>query len=294
MKESIAALSSDKRIQLVLIAFCFGAFLEGTGGGGAPVAIAGSFLIGLGFEPFQAATLCLLANTAPVAWGAVGNPIRVLHGVTGLQEAALSAMTGRILPPCRRSCRSGWCGAWSAGVRHLRSGRLWRSAGCRSRWCSSTGRISRNRAWSTCWPRSCRCVVMVAFLKVWRPAAVLAHDRAAGSDVSHEAVHSFGAVIKGWSPFLLASVLIFLAAQPLVAGHMNFPALKLPMPWLHRAVFRVPPVVTEPTPEDAHCRPEPAVASRHGGLCAAGRSRHSGWAFRRGGSPASSSGRLCG
>ena len=76
MKESIAALSTDKRLQLILIAFCFGAFLEGTGGGGAPVAIAGSFLIGLGFEPFQAATLCLLANTAPVAWGAVGNPIR--------------------------------------------------------------------------------------------------------------------------------------------------------------------------------------------------------------------------
>ena len=72
MKDSIAALSSDKRLQLVLIAFCFGAFLEGTGGGGAPVAIAGSFLIGLGFNPFQAATLCLVANTAPVAWGGVG------------------------------------------------------------------------------------------------------------------------------------------------------------------------------------------------------------------------------
>ncbi len=84
MKDSIANLSADKRIQVILIAFCFGAFLEGTGGGGAPVAIAGSFLIGLGFPPFQAATVCLLANTAPVAWGAVGNPIRVLTGVTGL------------------------------------------------------------------------------------------------------------------------------------------------------------------------------------------------------------------
>src|SRR4029077_9583001 len=82
MKESIAALSSDRRVQLILVAFCFGAFLEGTGGGGAPVAIAGSFLIGLGFEPFQAATLCLLANTAPVAWGGVGNPMRTLAGGT--------------------------------------------------------------------------------------------------------------------------------------------------------------------------------------------------------------------
>src|SRR3954462_5054641 len=99
MKESIASLSSDRRLQLILVAFCFGAFLEGTGGGGAPVAIAGSFLIGLGFEPFQAATLCLLANTAPVAWGAAGHPIRVLAGVTNLPEPALGAMAGRILPP---------------------------------------------------------------------------------------------------------------------------------------------------------------------------------------------------
>ena len=99
MKDSIAGLSSDKRLQLILIAFCFGAFLEGTGGGGAPVAIAGAFLIGLGFPPFQAATLCLIANTAPVAWGGVGNPIRVLAGVTGLPEAQFSAMAGRILPP---------------------------------------------------------------------------------------------------------------------------------------------------------------------------------------------------
>jgi lactate permease len=99
MKESISAVSSDQRIQIVLIAFCFGAFMEGTGGGGAPVAIAGSFLIGLGFPPFQAATACLLANTAPVAWGAVGTPIRILAGVTGLSEANLNAMVGRILPP---------------------------------------------------------------------------------------------------------------------------------------------------------------------------------------------------
>ena len=89
MRDSIATLSTDRRIQLILVAFCFGAFLEGTGGGGAPVAIAGSFLIGLGFEPFQAATLCLIANTAPVAWGAVGTPIRVLAGVTGFSESAL-------------------------------------------------------------------------------------------------------------------------------------------------------------------------------------------------------------
>ena len=68
LQDSIGGITNDRRLQLILIAFCFGAFLEGTGGGGAPVAIAGSFLIGLGFPPFQAATLCLLANTAPERW----------------------------------------------------------------------------------------------------------------------------------------------------------------------------------------------------------------------------------
>ena len=87
MKQSIAALSSDRRLQAVLIAFCFGAFLEGTGGGGAPVAIAGAFLIGLGFPPFQAAVLCLIANTAPVAWGAVGNPDSRVGGRHGLARS---------------------------------------------------------------------------------------------------------------------------------------------------------------------------------------------------------------
>src|SRR4026209_1876837 len=99
MKDSIAGLSSDKRLQLVLIAFCFGAFLEDTAGGRGPVAIAGAFLMGLGFSPFQSATLCLLANTAPVAWGGVGNPIRVLNGVTGLPIHELNAMGGRPGPP---------------------------------------------------------------------------------------------------------------------------------------------------------------------------------------------------
>jgi len=99
MKASIARLSGDRRIQAVLIAFSFGAFLEGTAGFGAPVAISAAFLVGLGFKPFQAALLCLIANTAPVAWGAIGTPLRTLAEVTGLDVEALSMTSGRILPP---------------------------------------------------------------------------------------------------------------------------------------------------------------------------------------------------
>jgi lactate permease len=98
MKASVASLSADRRIQAVLVAFCFGAFVEGAAGFGAPVAISAAFLVGLGFDPFKAALLCLIANTAPVAWGSIGTPILTLSKVTGLDVDALSATSGRILP----------------------------------------------------------------------------------------------------------------------------------------------------------------------------------------------------
>ncbi len=99
MKASVASLSGDRRLQAVLVAFSFGAFIEGAAGFGAPVAISAAFLVGLGFQPFQAALLCLIANTAPVAWGGIGIPLRTLSAVTGLDVEALSGTCGRILPP---------------------------------------------------------------------------------------------------------------------------------------------------------------------------------------------------
>src|SRR5436853_810651 len=98
MKESVASITPDRRLQVLLVAFCFGALIEGAAGFGAPVAIAGAFMIGLGFEPFYAAALNLIADTAPVAWGAIGTPVHTLASVTGLPESDLNAMIGRILP----------------------------------------------------------------------------------------------------------------------------------------------------------------------------------------------------
>ena len=98
MKETVAGITPDRRLQVLLVAFCFGAFIEGAAGFGAPVAIAGAFMIGLGFRPFHAAALNLIANTAPVAWGAIGTPVHTLAAVSGLPESDLSAMIGRILP----------------------------------------------------------------------------------------------------------------------------------------------------------------------------------------------------
>jgi lactate permease len=267
MKESIAALSADRRLQLVLIAFCFGAFLEGTGGGGAPVAIAGSFLIGLGFDPFQAATLCLLANTAPVAWGAVGNPIRTLVGVTGLSESALSAMTGRILPPISAILpfwlvRSmvGWRETFDVWPALAVSGLSF--AGMQFYWSNfqESGLVDIVAAVFSL-------LLMVAFLKVWHPRTILAAGKSQGPaspgmrelrtqnselrtdgeardvrQVIGPVRHSTRAVLKGWSPFILSSILIFLAGLPASNRMLTFASLKQPVPYLHNLVYRMPPV----------------------------------------------------
>jgi lactate permease len=248
MKDSIAGLSSDKRLQLVLIAFCFGAFLEGTGGGGAPVAIAGSFLIGLGFKPFQSATLCLIANTAPVAWGGVGNPIRVLAGVTGLPEMDFSAMAGRILPPLSfilpfwlvRSM-VGWRETWQVWPALLVSGLSF--AAMQFYWSNfqDPGLVDIVAAVFSL-------LATVAFLKFWKPAKVIPVSGELAESSRH---HSIADVLKGWSPFIIASILIFVTGLPAIARYLNFSALRTPMPFLHNAVLKMPPVSPQPMPEDA-------------------------------------------
>jgi lactate permease len=249
MKESIAGVSSDKRLQAILIAFCFGAFLEGSGGGGAPVAIAGSFLIGLGFPPFQAATVCLLANTAPVAWGGVGNPIRVLNGVTGLPTHELNAMVGRILPPfsfilpfwlVRSMC--GWRRTFEVLPALVVSGASF--AAMQFYWSNyqETGLVDIVAAIFSL-------LAMVAFLRWWKPRSVM--EVSAGERTMEIRSHGALAVLRGWSPFILASLLIFLWALPSFNQYLKIPALTFPTPWLHNAVVRTPPVTPVPTPEAA-------------------------------------------
>src|SRR5207247_1941984 len=115
IKDSVGGLTSDRRLQAMFIAFSFGAFIEGAAGFGAPVAVSGAMLAGLGFDPFFAAGICLLANTAPVAFGSIGIPVTTLATVTGLPVLALSAMVGRlcamisiIIPAYLIVVMSGW------------------------------------------------------------------------------------------------------------------------------------------------------------------------------------------
>ena len=103
IKDSIASITDDRRLQALLIAFSFGAFIEGAAGFGTPVAITAAMLVGLGFNPLYAAGICLIANTAPVAFGGVGIPIITAGAVTGLDAMAVSRMAGR-QPPFLRIC----------------------------------------------------------------------------------------------------------------------------------------------------------------------------------------------
>ena len=137
VKRSVAALSPDRRVQALLIAFCFGTFVEGAAGFGTPVAICAALMIGLGFSPLYAAGLALIANTSPVAFGALGTPIITLAKISGLDEMALSQMAGRqlpffslIVPAWLVAVMSGWRGVVVAGRRSP-------SAGARSPPCSS-------------------------------------------------------------------------------------------------------------------------------------------------------------
>ena len=114
VKDTIAGVGSDRRVQALLIAFCFGAFIEGAAGFGTPVAISAAMLIGLGFRPLEAAGLALIGNTAPVAFGALGIPLITLATVTGLPLDLLSAMVGRILVLFCVPCPSGWSGPCAA------------------------------------------------------------------------------------------------------------------------------------------------------------------------------------
>jgi len=249
MKQSIAALSRDVRLQMVLIAFCFGAFLEGTGGGGAPVAIAGSFLIGLGFPPFQAATICLIANTAPVAWGGVGNPVRVLAGVTGLPEHAFNATIGRILPAFAlilpfwmmrtsfdwKKTREVMPALLVSGGSFALMQFAWSNFG-------ETGLVDIVASIFSL-------LVMVVFLKFWAPKNIVAGFRS--EEREPPKAHSTTAVLKGWSPFILASVLIFLFAIPSFSSYLKFRNLTFPLAGLHNLVIRVPPLAPHPEPEEA-------------------------------------------
>ena len=250
IKESIGGLTPDRRLQVLLIAFAFGAVLEGAGGGGAPVAIAGAMMVGLGFDPFAAAILCLIANTAPVAYGGVGNPIRALVAVTGLPDADLSAMVGRILP-------------WTALILPfwlVRSMAKWRDTF--SIWpallvCGGTfGAIQfywsnyRDSALVDIVGGMVTLAALALFFKVWKPTRIWIYPHELAPKTKTRGKHT-AAVLHAWLPFLLLAFFVVLWGVPVIKKALDKTNIVLPVPGLHQQVLRVPPVVDKPRTEPA-------------------------------------------
>jgi len=259
MKASIARLSGDRRLQAVLVAFSFGAFLEGAAGFGAPVAISAAFLVGLGFRPFQAALLCLIANTAPVAWGAIGTPIRTLAGVTGLDVEALSATSGRILPPLslilpfwlvRSMCP--WRETLAVWPALLAVGGTF--AGVQFAWSNFVGfeLVDLVSAIASL-------LAGVAVLRFWRPKSEWRFEHDEAGDLADRAAGGVAlapparAVARAWMPFVLLSATVLIWGLPAVKREMDArTSTKWKIPGLHERIARGEAVTghAEPTPKD--------------------------------------------
>jgi lactate permease len=267
MKDSVAAISQDRRLQALLIAFAFGAFIEGCAGFGAPVAISGAFMIGLGFDPFYAAILNLIANTAPVAWGSIGTPIHTLAAVTGLNESDLSAMTGRILP-----FTSIIVPIWL--VRVMSSTRATLEVMPAILVCGVSFAITQF-LWSNYVDSNlvdiasaAACIVsMLVFLRFWQPKSIWRFQK--DSAVStHNHNYTRGQIARAWMPFAILTVFVLLWGLPSIKTPLNRAttpsfAVTLPdgkprpgppgwdVPMLHGQVYRDQPVVPTRAPEAA-------------------------------------------
>lgn len=214
VKNSVAGLSADRRLQALLIAFSFGAFVEGAAGFGTPVAISAALMIGTGFSPLHAAGLALIANTSPVAFGALGTPITTLADVTGLSEMKLSAMAGRQLPFFSLIVPA-WLVWTMAGWRGVRG--VWPAI------LVSGGSFAVMQFWVANWfgPRLVdvagglvSLVCLAVFLKLWRPAEVWQFAAQAAPDSQKS--HTLGEVVSAWVPWVLLSVCVFVWGLPQV------------------------------------------------------------------------------
>ena len=260
MKESVAGITPDRRLQVLLVAFFFGAFIEGAAGFGAPVAIAGAFMIGLGFKPFHAAALNLIANTSPVAWGAIGTPVHTLAAVSGLPESDLSAMIGRILPITGLivpfwlvRAMVGWAETFEVlpailvvGVSFSLTQYLWSNHVDSNLVDIAGGVVSL--------------LATVVFLRFWRPKRIwrFEDERAAAPVVQARGnpatapKHTAGQVAKAWMPFAILSLTVLVWGLPAIKGAINKATTPIwNVPLLHNAVTRAAPVVTKLTPEAA-------------------------------------------
>ena len=245
IRDSIGSLSRDRRIQALLIAFAFGAFIEGAAGFGTPVAVAAAMLTGLGFSPFYAASICLLANTAPVAFGSIGTPILTLATVTNLPLDRLSAAVGRICAPISLFVPAyliAVMGGWKAAKRVLPAIVL----------CGVSFATTQILVSNFLGPQLTDILsslvtmgALVLLLCFWKPK----DDFTLEGDHTAQGVsprRSAGEIMLAWGPYAILVVMVLLWG--FFKTPLNKVTLAFPWPGLHEQVLQVAPVVVTPTP----------------------------------------------
>ncbi len=260
LQDSIAGITEDRRLQLLLIAFAFGAFFEGAAGFGTPVAVTAAILIGLGFSPLAASGLSLIANTAPVAYGALGTPIITMAKVHGYDLMALSGMVGRQLPLF--SFLVPFWLIWAFAGRKAMM-QIWPAI-------VVTGlsfALSQFYVSNYIGPELVDVIAalvsmisLVLFLKVWSPKEIWRstslknHEETpiSAENLKAPTVHSRGEVIRAWMPWIILTVFVFIWGLPSVKAFFNgIYAPKFPIDGLHNMIEKVAPAVANPTKEAA-------------------------------------------
>jgi lactate permease len=253
IKNSLARLTSDCRLQALLIAFAFGAFIEGAAGSGVPVAVCAAMLTGMGFNRLKAAGICLLANTAPVAFGAIGLPIIMLQKSTGLDLMNLSAATGRISAPLSL-CVPAYMVVLVAGWSGLR-GVLPAAIAC-----GVTFAVVQVTVSNLVGPQLTDILAAIAAIfclvllfRMWQPKQNLsASEIYAGETAAVPSTHyRASTIIWAWLPYVLLAVCVLCWGTPIINKVLLKTSIIIEWPSLHRLVMRMPPVVPVATPYDA-------------------------------------------
>jgi lactate permease len=260
LRNSLAMLAPDPRIQVILIAFSLGAFFEGAAGFGTPVAVTSAILIQLGFRPLAASGLSLIANTAPVAFGALGTPIIALAKTTGISEITLAAMVGRQLPFFSLIIPF-WVVCAFAGLRATLE--IWPAALTAGLAFAIPQFLISNfhGPWLVDIVASISSIAAVTILlQFWRPAKIWKHPESNDAAIENAASRPASrSVLRAWMPWLLLTVFVFIWGLPGFRQRLdNFSSPKFNVPALHNIVLRVPPVVPTPTSEHP-TPPEPAI-----------------------------------
>ena len=261
IRASILSVTEDQRLQMLMVGFAFGAFLEGAAGFGAPVAITAALLVGLGFKPLYAAGLCLIVNTAPVAFGAMGIPIIVAGQVTGLDPFEIGQMAGRQLPFLTiivlfwiMGIMDGWRGVKETWPAVLVAGGSFAIAQY-----LTSNFIGPELPDITASLASLVCLTL--FLRRWKPVRIFRFDTETSAEAAAQAVdaprYSTGQIIKAWSPFLILTAMVTVwSIKPFKAlfaagGPLEHWVLKLPVPGLDQLVQKMPPIVPSPSAYEA-------------------------------------------